>query len=609
MTQIYPIKRLTRSLSFFYYQTDNDKTLKSGDIVEIPFRNQSIFGVVKKMEEIDAPAYRVKSIIRARPDIPPLHEKEITFYEWLAEETLQSVGSILYASLPDFPKLIKDQKNFSKKIDHSRSFSNTQNYSRELSLIESNQKAFISCSSLNKMASLVEAYQKKHPTDQIVILVPRLEDAKWLTYFFSHESISLITGEQSAGSLYEAWKHYRHKQHKILLGTRRAALMPLFGTETIFVFHSSCESYKQMSQNPHYDVRTSLTYLYNQMHFRLYYLDTAPRADDIAFFEKEHLFFETNPYPTEILNRDPLSIDPKLPLFSYLATERIEQTLKENKRVLCVYNRTGSARRLECHDCHYVFLCNHCQIPYVVYEQHLKCHHCQQIKHLPLHCPDCQGKLLESKGWGIKKIRERLQKYFPSKTIGLIEKSIIEQPEAEIIMTTSFIFETPLDFQKLLKPIGLILILDADLPLYQPTFRATEQAIRSFEEWKGMARTFKARYAIQTAYPDFFTNYQSKPETFFLQEYSTRASYHLPPFVRLVRIQYKDKNPSQSLKQLELIKETLKKKNSSVELQGPFPYKSSFACTIWVDQNIKSILWPYLQSLAQVFIIDTDAFL
>jgi primosomal protein N' len=239
----------------------------------------------------------------------------------------------------------------------------------------------------------------------------------------------------------------------------------------------------------------------------------------------------------------------------------MQETLQKQKRILCFYNRKGITNGTE----------------------------------------------LSHSGFGTKKIQQIMKRLFPTHQIGLLQKDQQENVHAAILITTSFFFEYLFSSFSALKDFGLILHLDADLPLYQSSFRATESTISLFEQLKQVAQLNKALYAIQTNNPLFFENYQQEPLHFFSDEYQLRSSYHLPPFTCLIRISLKQKMSLLNKSALQDLKNSLETEIPSLEIIGPLISSATPSCMIWLNPEQKKTLWPFLQTLSDFFLIDTEA--
>lgn len=96
---IYPLKRLPRRFGFFDYKIPEGMSLQRGNLVVIPFRRELIFGIVAEIKNKPERGIVLKSVTKFCKDFT-LKEKELSFFEYLAIDLVQSVASVLYVSIP-----------------------------------------------------------------------------------------------------------------------------------------------------------------------------------------------------------------------------------------------------------------------------------------------------------------------------------------------------------------------------------------------------------------------------------------------------------------------------------------------------------------------------
>ncbi|MFH1253021.1 MAG: hypothetical protein V1664_01670 [Candidatus Uhrbacteria bacterium] len=606
IAEVYPIQRLPRRFSVFDYLVPEDLKIERGFFVNIPFRNQQILGVVKDLHERFSPRPGLKAILSIK-DILPLEEASIKFFEWLAKDLAQGVPAVLNAALPQPGKnKVSNQDNEAALTMKIRA-TEAPAIQRLLKIIEERRQAFISLPNLPRMAAVVTAFLHLHPQDRIAILVPGVAEAKALTPYFKSFGLSLITGEKSETQRFKAWDGFRQGQTRILLGTHLAALLLPPTTEAIFVFRSGHESHKQWDRNPRYDARDIVKKIQQQNNCRLYFFDTAPRVDDLVFFGQEQIFIE-HPEPR------PQFIDPKderpmsaHPIISYTLEAAIKNCLEKGRRVLCFYNRKGKASSIRCADCGQGFPCPKCGGVFTVYETTIKCHHCAQVEPLPFVCPNCHGPNLKERGFGNQTIKQALEKIFPEAKVAMIDKTVQENPAAAtIVLATSYYFETyqqPFVYQNF----GLVVDLDADLPLLVPGFRSFENAIKQLEDLRGLATREQAVFLAQTKSRNLFEAYYNNPLVCLLDELALRQSYSTPPFTRWLTLKIRDPEERRAELELKTILENLKGLDGVSIL--PIKYEKGLGCSVSLSvlpAGLPAIL-DKISELPDRVVIDTNA--
>lgn len=604
IAEVHPVRRLPRRFSAFDYLAPEKMEIRRGFFVIIPFRDQKIIGVVKEIRERYSSRSGLKEISGVL-NIPPLDETELSFYEWLSKELAQSLSSVLNAAIPARPKKTVSPQNIAARPLKIR-VSEAPAVQRLLQTVAERRRAFISASDLPRMAALAVAYLHAHPKDRVVILAPGVQEVSSLSPFFVGFGASIITGSETTGRRFNGWDDFRRGKTRVLLGTRSAALLLPASVDAIFVFRSGHESHKSWDRNPRYDAREIVLKFQTAIDCRLYFLDTAPRADDLVFFGKEQVLIE-HPEPRPLFvnlnNERQMS---EHPLVSWTLDQAINDCLKNNRRVLCFYNRKGKAALLRCSDCHQGFLCPVCGNVFTVYETNVRCHHCHRAEAIPLICPKCGGARLSERGFGNQTIKQTLTKQFHGVSVSLVDKNIQEDDQAQILLATTFYLEMARDFFGR-NNFGLIVNLDADLSMLDPNFRSFENSLRINEDLRGLAERERALFIVQTRNPEIFSPYYDDPLSCLDKEVELRRSYQFPPFVRWVRLKIRDVEERRAELELKAVLETLKPLAGITVFPIEYQKGRGGSVSIAVEPTAAPTLLEKLSTMPDRVIIDTNA--
>jgi len=448
---------------------------------------------------------------------------------------VQSVPSILASAIPTPPKRTIELPQATEK-SLSIPASETVLLGKRLDALRGHRHAFIQATHAPQMAAIVVAYAHSHAEERIAVLAPTVRDAQAIHQYLASLGSVVLTGEETDGQRHEAWQMIRSKRARIFIGTRLASLLLPLDLDTVFVLRSGHDSLKQEDQNPRYDAREQVLRWQASSAARVYFLDLFPRADDLVRFSPAHLVFHSAPVEATFVDlRRERAMSPH-PRISYTAANAIEQCLSVGRRVLCLYNRTGRARALRCADCGHEFPCARCGGRYAVQDMTVRCHHCQLIEPIPLSCPTCGGTNLSELGFGVDAIRDALQTLHPNTEVGVAESSKVDALNAPILVCTSHYAESIAEPFGRDRQIGLVLVADADLPLYQPSFRSLERAVLEVATAVGYASACRAACIIQSFVPDLLRNALTDPETFLEDELKLRQEYGFPPYARRMRL-------------------------------------------------------------------------
>lgn len=604
IAEIYPIQRLPRRFSAFDYLVPEEIKLERGFFVRVPFRNQQIVGVVKELHERFSPRSGLKKVLEIL-ETAPLTENELQVFEWLAKNLAQGVPAVLNAAVPLQPKRLILLPSIPAKTLKIKT-SEAPSIQRAVQTMELHRQAFISAADLPRMATMAAAFLHAHPNDRAAIIVPGVREAEALAPYFSGFGVSMITGEKTEGRCFLAWDEFRRGKSRVLLGTRLASLLIPSSTEAVFVFRSGHESHKQWDRNPRYDARETALEFQKRNNSRLYFFDSMPRPDDFITFQKDGIFIEhPEPRPHFVNLNEERPMSPH-PIISWTLDGAIQDSLKNNRRVLCVYNRKGKASSMRCADCGYNFPCPGCGSLMTVYETSIKCHRCGHVEPLVISCPKCDGVKLGERGFGNLTIKKILKQHYPEASVAIIDQSVQENENAQILLVTSYYLESYRDFFAQ-NNFGLVAYLDADFPLLSPGFRAFENALRAIEDLRGLARHERATFIVQTRNPEIFNPYYNDPKGCLEAELELRKAYDVPPFVRWLRLKIRDIETLRAELELKAAAATLK------PLVGvrifPVECNQGRGCefSVAVDSRDIDIVLEKLSSLPDRIIIDTNA--
>lgn len=601
-SDIYPIKRLPRRFRALTYEIPDGMDVRRGAVVQIPFRTGTVFGVVAATQpkKVAGVSFTVKPIIKTFPSIL-FSSMEMDWFENLAKDLAQSVPSILYAAMPAFPKSeTYDTETEMKGRPLTIPSDEAPLLAATAKRMTSICRGFAFSPDLRRSAAIISAYRTLRPSDPMLVIAPHVRDAGLLQSALARLSPFFLSGKETAIKRFRAWTAYRKSSNGVLIGSRVAALLPHPKIGTIFLVRSSHRDMKQSDQNPRYDARLAALLFSEHANASVFFLDAAPRTDDLFFIRKEH-FLRPFSLPAPViadLSKERL-VSPH-PLLSSTVVQGIIETLEQKKRVLCVYNKRGVARRLSCRDCGFLFMCNVCQKALIPYETELSCPKCGRVSEHPLTCPACQGARLAERGIGNRAVANALRRAFPGRSIALLDKETGETKEtktADIVVTTQYYLEKIFDpFAQ--EAFGLVAALQTDSALFAPTCRAIEQTFNSIAEWQGAAYAMCARFFLQTEHASLIAPFFQDPLAVLAKDLEQRADYREPPCWRFVTIRPKKQNHA-AMERLRT--QILKERPDAVVGEE----KNGFS--LHLHSEAFHVLLPLFSTISDDIVIDTSA--
>lgn len=365
----------------------------------------------------------------------------------------------------------------------------------------------------------------------------------------------------------EVWQGVLTGQYSFVVGVRSSIFLPFDSLGLLIVDEEHESSYKQYDPAPRFQARDAAIML-AWLHQAKVLLGSATPS-----FESFHNA-RTNKYGYTLVNRrygeavlpdyilSDMLVDKKKNLlkldFTRILREKIQEALNNQEQVLIFQNRRGYAPYISCDECGWIPGCEQCDVSltYHQFREEMRCHYCGFSEKVPLSCPACGSNKLISVGQGTERIEESLSLLFPEARISRMDldttrskygyQKILEDfgsGNVDILVGTQMITKG-LDFDK----VTVVGIMDADRILYFPDFRAGERAFQQITQVAGRAgrRKTKGKVIIQTRRPDnliFEQIIQGDYENFYLQEMADRQRFFYTPFVRLIKITVKHKDP------------------------------------------------------------------
>ncbi len=540
IAEVYPIMRMPRRFGVFDYEVPPGMALARGTFVRVPFRFGETMGVVARVKEGGGRGIELKTVASVLADAPAFSDAELSALEDVALDVAQSVSTVLHAAIPKPAK--RELKSSAPPAPLPLTIAAREAPSITLAASQLGQRptAFVAMPDLRRSTVLVAAYLREHADEPALVLLPNVRDARLVAARLGAFHPIVVTGEESGRERSRAWRAWRSQKTGVLVGTRTAALWTHPALGAIFLLRSGHPNHKQDDRNPRFDGRAVAEILRVRLHARVARVDVAPRVEDVADIQPSDFLGPRTRPASFVADMTVERFSAPHPRIGPSAVMRIAETLSARRRVLCAYNLRGVSRRLQCADCAHRFPCPKCGCVFSLYDQTVRCHRCGRVEPTPLSCPSCGGNRLSARGYGNRAVASAMQKIFPEATVSCIEKGtdLVGADQSDILVVTRHYYENVFDpFQP--PDVGLVVDLDADLPLYEPTSQAVEHAILNTEEWRGVANACRADVLVQTEVPDLFRSMLSEPERVLADDAATRRAYGQPPFKRVMTLRFR----------------------------------------------------------------------
>lgn len=410
------------------------------------------------------------------------------------------------------------------------------------------------------------------------------------------DQVAVLHSHLSQGERFDEWHRIRKGKARIVIGARSAIFAPLKDLGIIIVDEEHENTYKQET-SPRYHGRDIAVL---RAHLEKSTIVLGSATPSLESFQNT----QTGKYQLVRLNlrADHQSmpiirvLDMKLEaqkqkgrdaILSDKLRASMETKLKNGEQVILFLNRRGFARSLQCPPCGHVCECQHCAIPLTYHkgDERLVCHMCGYQTITPRKCPECGDKDIRLQGFGTEKVEKIIQKVFPQSRIARIDADTMRRKNAlrdtlakfkankiDIIIGTQMIAKG-LHFPN----VTLVGILNADMGLHVPDFRAGERTFQLITQVAGRAGRgeLEGEVIIQTFTPHSPSIQFARHHDFdgyAEQELQFRNQFQFPPFAHVALIGTRSTHERRAEFTLENIHKRLKKNlPAHIELGEPLP--------------------------------------
>jgi primosomal protein N' (replication factor Y) len=431
---------------------------------------------------------------------------------------------------------------------------------------------------------------------QALILVPEIAltpqlTARFRARFGASTAIAVLHSGLSDGERFDAWRMISRGEAQIVIGARSAIFAPLSCPGVIVVDEEHDSSYKQ-GEGFRYNAR-DLALLRGQMDQATVILGSATPAVTTFHRAQSGLCGYLpltgraigQPMPTvEIVD---LRQQPKgTSIIAAPLQDAIGFELAAGGQILLLLNRRGFAPAILCRDCGTGFHCPNCDIALTFHSRsrRLLCHYCDYSIIVPSLCPTCNSLNLEAVGAGTERLEEELRAAFPEARIGRMDRDTTggkgahrQIVDAMLARQTDILVGTQMiakghDFPG----VTLVGVINADLALNLPDFRAAERAFTLLSQVAGRAGRGDqpGRVLIQTYAPEHYAvtcALQHDYQTFYAQEITFRQELGYPPFGYLINLVMSGNDGVLVADGAEKLAAALRGSERNLEVLGPAP--------------------------------------
>lgn len=439
----------------------------------------------------------------------------------------------------------------------------------------------------------------------------------------------------SAGERFDGWMALARGDARVVVGARSAIFAPVHNLKLIVVDEEHEPAYKQ-GETPRYHGRDvavyramlakatcvlgsatpSLESLYN-VHVNRYTLNRLEKRIDDRKLPRIRLI----DMRSEMLRTKAVSS-----ISRELGSALMDRFEKREQSILFL-NRRGYSSSMLCPDCGYVAMSPESSVALTYHrsEEKLKCHLTGYEEPAPEQCPACGSQKIRWRGFGTQKVEEVLQKILPHANIVRMDADTMAKKNLfrsvlsdfrkgtiDVLLGTQMIAKG-LDFPN----VTLVGLIDADLSLHMPDFRAAERTFQLLVQVAGRAGRgdTEGEVYVQTFLPSSAPIQFARRQDFdgFLEaELEQRKEFNYPPYRRIVRHVFRSRNEQKLIfyaeKWVDAVEEAL---GDELEIRGPAPaplekIKGFYRYHVWYFTHRVYRIMPQMMELRERFQMDKE---
>lgn len=399
---------------------------------------------------------------------------------------------------------------------------------------------------------------------QSLVLVPEITLTPQLVERFARRfggRLAVLHSQLTELERAQQWWRARRGEVDIVVGSRSAVFAPLPRLGLVCVDEEGSSSYKQ-DRTPRYDASWVARRLAILTEARLVLGSATPsvatyRETDLGTLSLAQL-------PQRVIGSVPeielADMREEAEAGNRTAISRrlkevVDEALASAQQAILFLNRRGMATFVLCRDCGKSVQCPNCSVALVQHAElnGLACHYCGFAEALPAHCPYCGSRQIRAFGIGTQRLESLARKLWPEARVLRLdrdtaggEEGYLEIFEAFAAGRADLLIGTQLVARGFdLPAVSAVGVVDADLPLHFPDYRAAENTFALVTQVAGRAGRAgqPARVVVQTSNPDHYALRRAVANDylgFYREELPSREIFGFPPYAELAVLTYSD---------------------------------------------------------------------
>jgi primosomal protein N' (replication factor Y) len=375
----------------------------------------------------------------------------------------------------------------------------------------------------------------------------------------ARDAVAVLHSHLSGGERHDEWHKIHSGRARIVIGARSAVFAPLKNLALIIVDEEHETTYKQ-EEAPRYHARDVAVVRAKIEKCTVVLGSATPSLESYhnATTGKYELATLTQrvderqmPLMRIVDLRQMRRKEKTMSILSEKLLQAIADRLEKREQTILFLNRRGFSTSLLCSNCGEARDCPNCSVA-LTFHRHaarLSCHLCGHTAAVPKKCPACGQDALIYAGFGTEKVESTVAQIFPKAIVRRMDADSMTRKDAyretlrnfrvgkiDILVGTQMIAKG-LHFPN----VTLVGIINADLALHLPDFRAGERTFQLLTQVAGRAgRGERTGEVFVQTYTPFSPSVQFARQHdfagYFQQELEFRERCDFPPFKHAILI-------------------------------------------------------------------------
>ena len=546
--------------------------VRAGSQVQVPFRGRSRRGVVVAVaaESDLEKVHEIASVL----GVPPVSAHLLALARWISEYYIAPLGMVLAASLPGGLEGFAASRARRGAVEDPvvrlalpERVTLTSAQAAAVRAIEREVRAAtfspvllhgVTASGKTEVY-LRAAAAAREAGGQTLVLVPEVALGSQIVAAFRARfggRVGVLHSYLSVGERRRNWELARKGALDVVVGARSAVFAPLATLRLIVVDEEHEPAYKQ-SEQLRYQGRDTAVRRAQMLGIPVVLGSATPSLESLANVARgkykllalpERVARGTLPVLRVVDLRREGAGDT---LLSRPLRAALLERLERKQQSMLFLNRRGHSHYTQCRQCGFVPNCPDCDITLTLHltPREWRCHYCDHREPASAQCPKCHGALLRYSGAGTQRVERELAAALPGARVLRLDTDVARERarpeqvlrafargEADVLLGTQMIAKG-LDFPQ----VTLVGVLDADVALHLPDFRAAERTLQLLVQVAGRAGRGRhpGEVFVQTCTPEhpaIVAAVTDDTRAFFERELAERRDAGYPPFRRLVTL-------------------------------------------------------------------------